>query len=119
MTKLSAVNAEPEDVLPLAGLVVLEIGNPQAPICVRLATSLAGKIAADLGARVIKLEPSGGDPVRRQPPLLSRGDAPVRSALFEFLNAGKSSLVLPDDSVAARASVATLLSKRTPRSRNT
>ncbi len=112
MTKPLAVNPEPGDVLPLAGLVVLEIGNPQAPICVRLATSLAGKIAADLGARVIKLEPSGGDPVRRQPPLLSRGDAPVRSALFEFLNAGKSSLALPDDSDAARASVATLLSKR-------
>lgn len=112
MTKASAPIATGENVLPLAGLVILEVGNKLAPVCVRLATSLAGKIVADLGARVIKLEPPGGDPVRHKPPFLRDGPAATaRSALFEFLNGGKTSLVLPDDPGKARASVEVLLSK--------
>ncbi|MGY3587545.1 crotonobetainyl-CoA:carnitine CoA-transferase CaiB-like acyl-CoA transferase [Bradyrhizobium sp. USDA 4341] len=113
MTKAAGPVAAGGSDLPLAGLVILEIGNKLAPVCVRLATSLAGRIVADLGARVIKLEPPGGDPVRHKPPLLPRGSAATaRSALFEFLNAGKTSLVLPDDPGAARASIEMLLSKR-------
>ena len=113
MTEAAVPIAAGENILPLAGLVILEIGNKLAPVCVRLATSLAGRIVADLGARVIKLEPPGGDRVRHKPPFLPGGStATARSALFEFLNAGKISLVLPEDPGAARASVEVLLGKK-------
>lgn len=82
---------------PLDGTTILEIDGPHTPLCLRLATSLAGKIAADLGARVLKLEPAGGDPVRSMPPLLPDG----RSALFQFLNTSKRSITLPADRRAA------------------
>src|SRR6476620_9494084 len=78
------------DTLPLARFTVVEVNDKDVPLCLRLATSLAGKIAADLGATVLKIEPPGGDPVRRAPPLLPRGE----SALFHFLNTSKRSLVL-------------------------
>ena len=68
----------------------------------RLATSLAAKIAADLGADVLKIEPPGGDPVRRAPPLLPSG----ASALFQFLNTSKRSLVLDLETEAGRANLA-------------
>jgi crotonobetainyl-CoA:carnitine CoA-transferase CaiB-like acyl-CoA transferase len=77
-----------------------------------LAASLAGKIAADLGARVIKVEPPGGDPTRTKPPFLRENSEMPRSALFAFLNAGKTLLRAPSDLAAARASLETLLSKR-------
>lgn len=78
------------DTLPLARFTVLELNAPDVPLCLRLATSLAGKIAADLGATVLKLEPPGGDPVRRLPPILPQGE----SALFQFLNTSKRSVAL-------------------------
>ena len=67
--------------LPLARFTIVEVNDRDVPLCLRLATSLAGKIAADLGATVLKVEPSDGDPVRRAPPFLPQGD----SALFQFL----------------------------------
>jgi crotonobetainyl-CoA:carnitine CoA-transferase CaiB-like acyl-CoA transferase len=70
------------DPLPLARFTIVEVNDEKVPLCLRLATSLAAKIAADLGAQMIKIEPAGGDPVRRAPPLLPRGG----SALFQFLN---------------------------------
>lgn len=73
---------------PLAGVTVVEAMSWECPLALRLSAGLAGRIAADLGARVIKLEPSGGDPVRRLPPFADGG----RSALFAFLNAGKQSV---------------------------
>ncbi len=83
---------------PLDGTTILEIDGPDTPLCIRFATSLAAKIAADLGARVLKLEPLGGDPVRSAPPLLP-GDG--SSALFQFLNTSKRSITLPADRRAA------------------
>jgi crotonobetainyl-CoA:carnitine CoA-transferase CaiB-like acyl-CoA transferase len=84
------------DTLPLQRFTIVEINDrdvnhKEAPLCLRLALSLAGKIAADLGATVLKIEPPGGDPVRRAPPLLGGGPD---SALFQFLNTSKQSLVL-------------------------
>ncbi|MET0295419.1 MAG: CoA transferase [Phenylobacterium sp.] len=73
---------------PLADVSVIEVNDVGAPLCVRLAASLAGRIAADLGADVLKIEPPGGDPVRQAPPHLPGGG----SALFQFLNASKRSL---------------------------
>src|SRR5258708_39241456 len=75
--------------LPLARFTIVELNDSDVPLCLRLATSLAGKIAADLGADVLKIEAPDGDPVRRTPPFLPHGG----SALFEFLNPSKRSLV--------------------------
>ena len=73
---------------PLAGITVVEALSAACPLALRLSAALAGRIAADLGARVVKLEPSEGDPVRRLAPFAGGG----RSALFAFLNAGKQSV---------------------------
>lgn len=50
--------------------------------------AMAGRMLADLGADVIKLEPRGGDPLRRQAPLHANGT----SLRFLAFNAGKSSV---------------------------
>lgn len=93
------------DPLPLQRFSVIEVNDRDMPQCLRLATSLAGKIAADLGADVLKIEPPGGDPVRRAPPFLPHGE----SALFQFLNTSKRSLVLDLASEAGRAALGKLL----------
>jgi crotonobetainyl-CoA:carnitine CoA-transferase CaiB-like acyl-CoA transferase len=80
---------------PLGGVTVIEALSADCPTALRLSASFAGRIATDLGARVVKLEPAEGDPVRRLPPF----DAAGRSALFAFLNAGKASVL--DDADAA------------------
>jgi crotonobetainyl-CoA:carnitine CoA-transferase CaiB-like acyl-CoA transferase len=93
--------------LPLARFTIVEVNAPNVAPCLRLATSLAGKIAADLGADVLKIEPPGGDAVRRMPPLLPTGE----SALFHFLNTSKRSLVLDLDSDVGRARLRALLDR--------
>jgi crotonobetainyl-CoA:carnitine CoA-transferase CaiB-like acyl-CoA transferase len=93
--------------LPLARFTILEVNGADVPLCLRLATSLAAKIAADLGARVLKIEPPGGDPTRRAPPFLPQGE----SALFQFLNTSKRSLALDLASDAGRGALAGLLDK--------
>lgn len=95
---------------PLADATVIEVNAPDAPVCLRLAASLATKIAADLGARVLKLEPAAGDCVRAMPPRLPHGPAAERSALFQFLNTGKATIRLPADAAARGRAVETLLS---------
>jgi crotonobetainyl-CoA:carnitine CoA-transferase CaiB-like acyl-CoA transferase len=93
--------------LPLARFSLVELNDVNVPVCLRLATSLAAKIAADLGADVLKIEPPGGDPVRRAPPLLAGGE----SALFHFLNTSKRSLVLDLEREPGRAALQSLLAK--------
>ena len=112
MMQNSAPTAAFEDIKPLDGTVILEVGNAQAPICLRLATSFAGKIASELGAKVVKLEPFGGDSIRYAPPFLPSGPEGERSALFKFLNTGKTTLSMPSDSAAARTAVDALLGAR-------
>ncbi|MEK7878335.1 MAG: CoA transferase, partial [candidate division NC10 bacterium] len=60
----------------LEGLRVLELGQfISAPYC--------GKLLADMGAEVIKLEPPGaGDCARRYGPFLHDEPHPERSGLF-------------------------------------
>ena len=93
--------------LPLARFTIVEVNDEKVPLCLRLATSLAAKIAADLGADVLKIEPRGGDPVRRAPPFLPQGE----SALFQFLNTSKRSLVLDLETERGRASLGQLLDR--------
>ena len=95
------------DSLPLQRFTIVEVNDAGVPLCLRLATSLAAKIAADLGADVIKIEPPGGDPVRRALPLLPSGE----SALFQFLNTSKRSLVLDLGSDSGRANLVQLLDR--------
>src|SRR5215471_16245641 len=91
--------------LPLARFSLVEVNDRDVPLCLRLATSLAAKIAADLGADVLKIEPPGGDPARRAPPLLPHGE----SALFQFLNTSKRSVVLDLATASGRAALDAIL----------
>ena len=67
---------------PLAGIRVLETAT-------LLPGPWAGRILAELGAEVIKIEPPGGDPARHYPP--HRGGV---GHLHLLLNGGKKSVVL-------------------------
>ena len=49
----------------------------------------AGRLLADLGADVIKVEPPGGDPARGYPPFLPDVDTPENGLQFLLLNANK------------------------------
>jgi crotonobetainyl-CoA:carnitine CoA-transferase CaiB-like acyl-CoA transferase len=73
---------------PLSGVTVVESFSPYCPLALRLAGALAGRIAADLGARVVLLETPEGDPLRKMPPMTRAGD----NAVFAFLAAGKQSV---------------------------
>lgn len=65
-----------------------------------------GKLLADFGAEVIKLEaPGGGSPTRRMAPLADRGEDPERSGLFAYLNTNKRSVALD---IAAQRGAETL-----------
>lgn len=56
---------------------------------------MAGRMLADLGADVVKLESAGGDPLRRVPPVDPRSGLSLR---FLAWNAGKTSIAYdPDD----------------------
>jgi len=69
---------------PLDGIRVLDFSQVvSGPIC--------GRMLADLGADVVKLEPPGGDIIRWLEPQV--GDPPV-SVYFTWVNAGKRSISL-------------------------
>jgi crotonobetainyl-CoA:carnitine CoA-transferase CaiB-like acyl-CoA transferase len=66
---------------------------------VELAESVAGehcgKLLADFGAEVIKIErPDSGSPTRTMAPIVGDGGGPERSALFAYLNTNKRSVGL-------------------------
>jgi crotonobetainyl-CoA:carnitine CoA-transferase CaiB-like acyl-CoA transferase len=63
---------------------------------------LCGRVLADLGMEVIKIEPPGGDPVRKMPPFARSADGKQLSTTFAHLNAGKASKVLDLDREADR-----------------
>ena len=72
---------------PLEGSTVLEVAEgAAAPLC--------GRLLAELGARVIKVEPPEGDVSRRYGPFPASGPDPELSGLFIYQNAGKESVVL-------------------------
>ena len=70
------------DSAPLAGLVVIELGNS-------VAAPFAGQILADLGADVIKVEKAEGDDARHWGPPFWEG----ASATFQPLNRNKRSVM--------------------------
>src|ERR1051325_11885372 len=62
-----------------------------------LSGQLCGRLLADLGMEVIKIEPPGGDPVRKLPPFVKSGSGGELSTTFAHLNAGKKSRILDLD----------------------
>jgi crotonobetainyl-CoA:carnitine CoA-transferase CaiB-like acyl-CoA transferase len=67
--------------MPLSRFRVVQIGSG-------VALDYCGKLFADFGADVVKLEPEGGDPLRLFPPVLDGGE----SGLFAWLNTNKRSV---------------------------
>jgi len=55
---------------------------------------LCGKIFADLGAEVIKIEPPEGDPARRKKPFFKGDPGPENSLFWMAYNTGKQSVTL-------------------------
>jgi CoA:oxalate CoA-transferase len=81
--------------LPLDGFTVLELGEGvSAPYC--------GKLLADYGADVIKVESPSGDPARRHGPFPDDLPHTEKSALFLYLNTNKKGITL-DFSAASGA----------------
>ena len=68
------------------GLRVVEIGSG-------VALGYCGKLFAELGAEVIKIEPPEGDPLRVAPPLVEAERGRRDSAYFAWLNTHKKSVV--------------------------
>ncbi len=84
---------------PLSGIVILDLSRILAgPYCTLL--------LAELGARVIKVEPPGGDDARQYGPFKNG-----KSAYFASVNRGKESIVLDLKSAAGRAIFDRLLDK--------
>ena len=86
---------EPAPPAPLDGFTVLEDGGG-------IAAAYGGKLLADLGADVIKVEPPAGDPVRRLPPFPADAPHRERSGLHLFLDTNKRSLTLDLETAAGR-----------------
>jgi crotonobetainyl-CoA:carnitine CoA-transferase CaiB-like acyl-CoA transferase len=79
---------------PLAGIVILEVGQMLAgPYC--------GMLLADLGAEVIKIEPAEGDLARRVSPHMIG----PHNAYFASLNRSKKSVVLDLASAAGQSAL--------------
>ena len=71
---------------PLTGLRVLELTGEHAQFC--------GKLMADLGADVIKIEPPGGQETRNVGPFLNDEEHPERSLYFWHYNTSKCFVML-------------------------
>jgi crotonobetainyl-CoA:carnitine CoA-transferase CaiB-like acyl-CoA transferase len=83
---------------PLAGLRVVDLADEKGELC--------GRLLADLGADVIRLEPPGGALSRALPPFAPGGEA---SLYFAVRNAGKRGAVVDLETKAGRARLDALL----------
>ncbi len=86
---------------PLADIRVIDLADESG--------AFAGRMLAQLGADVIRVEPPEGDPIRARAPFLddpvaaAHGDAGVGTSLYhEHVNAGKRSVVLDLESFDGR-----------------
>ena len=70
----------------LENIRVIEMEGASCAFC--------GKLLADMGAEVIKIEPEGGDVTRTIPPFLHDEEGVENSLFHAFFNAGKKSMVL-------------------------
>src|SRR5690349_19871842 len=75
-----------------------------------VAGEYCGKLIADFGAEVIKLEkPGKGSPTRRMGPFAAKGEAGETSGLFAYLNTNKASVALDVTAKAGAKTLAELL----------
>ena len=81
----------------LAGVRVLELAGAEGEYC--------GKLLADFGAEVIKVEPPGGSPSRGEPPFKDDRPGPDRSLPFLYFNANKKSVAADLETEAGRGRV--------------
>jgi crotonobetainyl-CoA:carnitine CoA-transferase CaiB-like acyl-CoA transferase len=72
--------------LPLDGIRVLDLSGPVG--------SYGGRLLADAGADVVKVELPAGDELRRQGPYAGRRSDPERSLTFAYYHANKRGIVL-------------------------
>lgn len=72
--------------LPLPPYRVLDLTLEEGHLC--------GRMLADVGADVIKVEPPGGDPARKRGPFYQRVPHPERSFHFWFYNLNKRGVTL-------------------------
>ena len=87
----------------LKGFRMLDLTDEKGAMC--------GKIFADLGAEVIKVEPPAGCTTRRIPPFLEDEIGPDRGLYFIAYQAGKKSVTANLESADGRALVAELAKK--------
>ena len=87
-----------------AALRVVELGEG-------VAVPYAGKLLAEMGADVAKVEPPGGDGARRAGPFPGDRPDPEASALFHYQNTNKRGLVLDVDDAADRRALDALLGR--------
>jgi crotonobetainyl-CoA:carnitine CoA-transferase CaiB-like acyl-CoA transferase len=89
----------------LRGLRVLELAEG-------VAGEYCGKLLADFGAELVKIErPGVGSPTRRMGPFAAGGAEPERSGLFAYLNTNKRSVALDLTQTNAQASLQRLLAR--------
>ena len=86
----------------LDGITVLDLTG-------HIAGPYSTKLLADLGARVIKVERPGGDPIRTFGPWLNDEPGLERSGAYQFLNTNKESIVLDLKSDGGREALERLL----------
>ena len=87
---------------PLEGITVVELGG-------FISAAYAARCLADLGARVIKVEPPDGDPARRHGPFPGGIPHPERSGLYCLLNTNKLGVTLALSEPGDRLKLARLL----------
>ena len=85
---------------PLDGVRVLDLGGDLS--------AYGTKILADLGAEVIKVEPSDGDRQRRRPPFAGLAPGLETSLTFAYYNANKRGVQLDWAEPAGQAELAGL-----------
>jgi crotonobetainyl-CoA:carnitine CoA-transferase CaiB-like acyl-CoA transferase len=89
---------------PLAGLRVVELGGINGQYC--------GKLLADMGADVVKVEPPAGDPARRIGPFADDAPDPDRSLFYWYFNTNKRGVTLDLTHPDGRALLRRLLAGR-------
>jgi crotonobetainyl-CoA:carnitine CoA-transferase CaiB-like acyl-CoA transferase len=77
---------ETADTTALAGRRVLELADEKGVYC--------GKLLADMGADVIKIEPPGGDAARHLPPFWDDKPDPDGSLFFLYMNTSKRGITI-------------------------
>ena len=88
----------------LAGCRVLELSHSAAAV--------AGRVLADLGAEVIKLEPPGGEPARQAEPAFDGPDGQRHGFAFLAFNLGKRSVTVDTGTAAGREILTRLAAAR-------